>query len=92
VSRLWRSRLVAFPESTLKNESRKVVASAWCVLTDWGCSHATTKTKDLEPGFGAVLAVGVAEFCLEDAGFVSGPPDLHDDYQDKQKQPPPRRR
>jgi hypothetical protein len=76
VSRLWRSRLVAYSESTLKNGSRKVGASVWCVLTDCGCLHATAKTKDLEPGFGAVLAVGVAEFGFEDASFVSSAPDL----------------
>jgi hypothetical protein len=37
-----------------------------------------------------VLAVGVAEFCFEDAGFVSGPPDLQDDYQEYYKKYPPR--
>jgi hypothetical protein len=66
-----------------------VGASVWCVLTDCGCLHAIAITKDLEPGFGAVLAVGVAEFGFEDASFVSSAPDLHDDYQQQYKKRPP---
>ena len=52
----------------------------WRVFTDRLCLHATTKTDDSEPGFGAVLAVDVAEFGFQDASFVSGAQDLHDDY------------
>src|ERR1700683_4258587 len=51
------------------------------------------ETEGLEPGFGAVLAVGVAEFCFEDASFVAGAKELHESYQQhEQKSPPGHRR
>src|ERR1700722_9924946 len=50
------------------------------------------ETDNLEPGFAAVLAVGVAEFCFQDASFVLRAPDLHENRQDHQEQHPPRKR
>jgi len=50
------------------------------------------ETEGLEPGFGAVLAVGVAEFGFEDTSFVAGANELHESYQQHEQKSPPRHR
>lgn len=47
----------------------------------------SVETEDLEPSFGAVLAVGVAEFSFEDTSFVSSAPQLPKNYRQQEQQP-----